>query len=169
MAGNEAAEPTPLTPEHENDVLLMLDTVRAEIIEEVKGLAQMVQQPRPHDPALQGTLNTVARLLDTPQDTALQTALEDVLHRLAQLHPPKRLPWYVLPACVVLAGLLGLGLGWQTSRCEADVRLYGGLMGQVDAVLSEQYATLPPAVQRAVAQLYTKAGLQPPGQRKGSK
>jgi hypothetical protein len=155
--------------QQDNDVLLLLDNVRSEVIEEIKALKDVVQQPRPNDPALQGTLNTVARLLDQPKDTQLQTTMEDLVHRLDQLHPPRRLPWYVWPASVVLTGLLGLGVGWQTSRCPADVHLYARLMRQIDGLLVDSYATLPRAVQSALTQVYTNAELQPPGQRKGSK
>jgi len=111
----------------------------------------------------------IARRLDEPQDTKVQATLDDILHTLGQLRPAKRLPWYGWPATVVLAGLLGLGLGWYTVGCPYDVKVQAGLMSQMDALLVERYGALPPALQTAVVGLYTQLGLQPPGERKGGK
>ena len=150
-----------------DSIAVLIDDARTEIIQAAKVITEATHTPP--DPALMGALNTLLRTLDTPQEAKLQAALEDITHTLRQLRPPRRLPWYVWPASVVLAGLCGVGVGWRTVGCSYDVRVHAGLMSQVDALLTERCTTLPPAMQAAVTGLYTQLHLIPPGERKRAK
>ena len=96
-----------------DELVVIIDDARTEIVQAAKAITEAVN--RPPDPALMGTLNTILRTLDTPQDTKGQLLLEDLLHTLSQQRPRRRLPGYIWPASMVLMGLLGLGTGWQTA------------------------------------------------------
>src|SRR2546422_5730156 len=87
-------------------IAVLIDDARTEIIQATKVITEAIN--RPADPTLMGTLNTIVRQLDTPHDAKLQPLLEDLQHTLNQRRASRRLPWWLWPASIALAGLLGI-------------------------------------------------------------
>jgi hypothetical protein len=162
----------------------MLDMVRAEVIEEVKGLAPVVQEAQASQAvhlmkksteAMQGftaaiekTCDTLLRRLDEPVVPGLQGSIDEILQVMrAEKQPPplntKRLVGLAL-GLVLVSG----SLGWYVGQTPAVIRQRASLMEHVHGVLVERYPTVPTELKAKLTTVYTQHGfaLEPP---RGSK
>jgi len=120
----------------------------------------------------QGTLGMLlADCRDTITEATgvMHSQTSEVLHRLDMLpqclQPPPRcgLPAWQAWLCGGLVGALLLGGAWLLWPRPRGV--YDQLLGAVDAVLVQHYATLPTPVQQQLSAAYARQGVQGPGQR----
>jgi hypothetical protein len=117
---------------------------------------------------LRTTAQTVATLQQAP---AWVTTLEQ---RLAMLGTPGRSPPPARTARWWWGGLLGLGLlvgslgGWWGRGYYGPEQRKVALLGRLDPLLTQRYATLPKSLRETLDTVYTQAGFLAPGHRHGA-
>jgi hypothetical protein len=116
-----------------------------------------------------GESHGLQRLVQTLEDLRQgQTQLairdnqtQDQLARLTQL--TQRTGWAMV-AVLALVLLLGGAIGWQAGH-PPDTG-YARVAGALDTTLTQQWQSLPKGTQEALANVYSRLGLVPPGSRK---
>lgn len=166
----------------DNDaVLVMLDTVRGELIEEMKALALLMTEPladvqldalakiskqltentaqtRDLVAQVEKTCDTLVRRLDEPVMPGLQGSIEDIIQTLHAEKQPPVLDWRRLAGIGVGIALLSGVLGWWIGATPLAQRQQARLMEQVHGVLVERYQTLPPELKTRLTTVYNKQG-----------
>jgi hypothetical protein len=98
------------------------------------------------------------------RDIEIRTQLTTQAVTLGQLSHWLRWQLYTLAGLAVLVLALGGLVGWQVAHPPAMP--YVKALGTIDAVLVQQWSTLPKGTQEALSATYGRLGLVPPGQRK---
>ena len=157
---------TELNKEEYDAFMVLLDDVRAEVIEASKTITAALEGPP--SPVLMGEIAALRRALEAGESPRILANIEDVKHLVEQIKPTPK-PYWLLAGSVVLAGLIGLAGGWLSAGCPADLAKQAAFASQLDTLLEERYSALPSPVQTALAEVYKRHGIQPVGQRKAKK
>jgi hypothetical protein len=158
----------------EDDVLVMLDTVRAEITQQLKGLAEELTQSQTgdlakhmqehtraaqeHTKAIQTTCDTLLKRLDEPVVPGLQGSIEEILQVVRAEKQAPQQDWKRLAALGGAVALLSGLAGWYVGHTPRLVRQQAVLMQHVNAVLVERLPALPADVKAKIQAVYKQQG-----------
>jgi hypothetical protein len=152
------ATATELTKEQWDACMVLMDDVRAEIVEAQKTLAASVPQTQALTLAIDATCATLLRRLDEPVVPGLQGALDEILQVMRAERQRPRLNWKRLAglggALVLLSGFAG----WYVAYTPRLVRQQATLMQHINAVLLERQSALPADLKAKLGAVYTQQG-----------